>query len=387
LGGVNLGGILVLLIGGRYEIPVLISIKELSPSCVEFIVSKDDRNPKFDNFCENIRKTFPSLRICHPEFVGANDIEQVQETCWQVIQRNDSREVTFNLTPGTKIMALGAYDVIKENALRAIYIDTRNSKIILLGSQVGTKEINARFTFEECIKFWGREKKDEDISSKLSIDKENAISLAEEIGDFVRKYCNEGNKVLEHIRKKNGKAGQIVFKDPYDYEIEFLQLLLSYNIISKLKINNEVSFSIRNTHDVKFLDGKWLEIYAWKKAKEIKMFDDVIHSVKIPYEGVGKEIDVACVYKGQLIICSCKTGNKSFETEHLDELQSVASLIGKDYCSKIFITAQPGKDEQKMKSFMSHAEQRKILVVTGDKLVDIGDILQKEAVNPTLPRI
>ena len=135
-----------------------------------------------------------------------------------------------------------------------------------------------------------------------------------------------------------------------------------------------------------------MEIFVWHVVKKLQVqepfFDDFAIGLKIPKEGAEKDIDLACIYRAQLIHCSCKTGKDSFETEHLDELSAISSIIGGRFCTRVFITNRVLPNNlSKAKSFLDHAKQREIVVVTGKELPNIGEILKKQAENPDYPRI
>lgn len=150
---------------------------------------------------------------------------------------------------------------------------------------------------------------------------------------------------------------------------------------------------MRTNEDWNFFKGGWLEVYVWNEARKLQehggrpIFDEVKMGLEIPSGPARKEIDVACLYQAQLIHCSCKTGRDTFRTSHLDELSAVSNLVGGRFCSRIFITNQVLSNQEREKEFLEQAKQREIVVVTGDKLTNIGAILKKQAINPDFMRV
>ncbi|MGB3220988.1 MAG: DUF1887 family CARF protein [Anaerolineae bacterium] len=166
--------------------------------------------------------------------------------------------------------------------------------------------------------------------------------------------------------------------------------------------NSHFSFILRSDADFEFLKGTWLEVFVWNEARNqrtkqgLPVFDDVKFNFEIPADASGarKEIDVGLMVGGQMIHCSCKAGSKGiWSTDHLDELRAVSSLMGGRFCSRLFITSkkspvQGDSDWKDYQFFQKQAADRLIVVITGDKLLQVGTCLTIEAGNrPTYPRI
>ena len=102
---------------------------------------------------------------------------------------------------------------------------------------------------------------------------------------------------------------------------------------------------------------------------------------------VDNEIDLALIYKAQLIIAECKTDITPFKADkgYQRDLDAAAELLGGAYVSKVFITNQPGTGDS-YSYFEQQAKGRHIVVVTREKLADIGTILKNEAMTPTYER-
>jgi hypothetical protein len=139
-----------------------------------------------------------------------------------------------------------------------------------------------------------------------------------------------------------------------------------------------------------FLKGDWLEIYVWGEINRTGFTDDNQWGYKIATGQAKNELDVAFTYRTLLHIIECKTENDPFSqkrVEYLDTLDSIANSLGQNYTSKFFITNHP--DPQKVESFTAFSEQaakRKIHVLTGKDLPNLGEFLKKQAENPDFGR-
>ncbi len=142
----------------------------------------------------------------------------------------------------------------------------------------------------------------------------------------------------------------------------------------------KLSFTLPNYEKYSFLNGGWLEFYAWIVANETEKFDDANYSLTIPTDGDQKEIDLALSYAGALLIAECKTDTKPFKTTYLEKIVAVSSLIGANFVGKLFITNQiPDCSNSAVKDFFNQAKVRQIVVVTGKELKDLSEILKTEA--------
>jgi len=102
---------------------------------------------------------------------------------------------------------------------------------------------------------------------------------------------------------------------------------------------------------------------------------------------VPNELELALIYKAQLIIAECKADNNPFKSEkgYLRDPEAAAQLLGRAYVSKVFITNQPGTADSHA-SFERQAKERHIVVVPQEQLANRGALLKNEAINPTYER-
>jgi len=72
------------------------------------------------------------------------DFNDVLDTCEAVIKENDGAQLTLNVTGGTKISALAAFQAFFFENRRIIYLDSANRRIIELSDSQGHEaaEIN-----------------------------------------------------------------------------------------------------------------------------------------------------------------------------------------------------------------------------------------------------
>jgi hypothetical protein len=271
---------------------------------------------------------------------------------------------------------------------RAFYVDTGNSRILWLEGKGQKGSTSFQISIEEYLGTYGRKPEPKFKFETLSFNEEQAVQAAQILGNS----APESRDLLHQIRRIQGACPrQVVLSSPTSQEQAWIEELSTVGVIDKG--SQEGTFIVRANSDKDFLTGDWLELYVWYEANKQKdkdgtpLFSECSFNLEIPSKVARREIDVACLYQAQLIHCSCKTGRDAFDKKNLDELRAVSSLIGGRYCSRVYITHKAIDNYQDRDKFLSHAKQHEIVVVTGESLSNVGEILKKQAVRPDYRRI
>lgn len=365
----------ILLVGGR-QAPNLLGVQLLQPKVVEMLVSQDEKS-KIKDLKAALH---PLTKVTEtPIVIDAHNYQQCFDACMGLIERHAGKTVQFNLTAGTKIMAFAAYNAARERHLQAFYVNTAKAEIVWLSRN---KQPNQPFhlTIKQYLSSYGRQPKRKFDFSKLSFDKPIAIDAA----NILANAGDDGVELLNLIKTLQGSGARTI---PFiELSSNAQQLARQLTQMGCLASSGKGAI-IRSNEDWNFFKGDWLEIYVWNKALRLQIFDECALSLRIPADKAEKEIDLACMYQGQMIHCSCKTNRKPFDTAYLDELRAVSDLIGGRFCTRIFVTNISFPNDETRGKFLDQAKQREIVVVTGDKLPDFDIILRKQAERPDYRRV
>jgi len=372
----------VLLVGGR-QTPNVIGVLTQRPSIVEFMVSKDEREETLHGLRAAISPIDGVTLADSSEPFDPFDFQLALEKCKQICDKYGGPHIYFNLTGSTKIMALAAYQAAKDYGASAFYVDTANCRILPV---VGTvKQALLNLSIEQYLSAFGRIPKPSFDFQKLSFKQK----VAEEVSCLLAENDQLVRDLLMLIRQSQGKGRRKIA-----LESELLGMarrLVDLGAIDLQKDN--LGIEIRTNEDWNFFTGGWLEVYAWSEAQKQTdkegqpIFQDCKLSLKIPSDRAEKEIDVVALYQGQLILCSCKAETNPFHTHTLDELSAVANLIGGRYCSRIFVTNALLEQHKTKDEFLAQAKQREIVIVSGENLANIGEIIVKQALHPDYWRV
>ncbi|MGQ9532513.1 MAG: Card1-like endonuclease domain-containing protein [Desulfotomaculales bacterium] len=378
----------VLLVGGR-QAPNVIGVLLMQPKRVEFVVSEQEKGQ-----LETLRAALRGVALIEgldeigegEKVVDGTEFEDNLMACEEIVKKYKNREVQFNITCGSKIMALAALEVARRHGCRVFYIDTRKKRIIWLGG--GPAQAHPFvLTIEQYLAAYGRKPQEKRIFEDLTFSQDQACEAA-------RILATGGLGAVGFLGRVRGLRGP----GPWEIAVSGRDEENVARRLADLRVIDFVAdtgrIHVRSTHDLNFFRGTWLEVFVWSEAqKQVEngspFFDEVKVAVEIPSGTARKELDVVCIHGGQLIHCSCKTGNEAFSTEHLDELSAISGLIGGRFCSRVFITNERFSDSspKRREEFLEQATQREIVVVTGEELPNAGQILRDQALNPRFPRV
>ncbi|MBZ4644011.1 MAG: hypothetical protein PWQ25_1810 [Deferribacteres bacterium] len=253
---------------------------------------------------------------CERLIVNQEDFQDVIGKLRKAYRGND--KYYFNLTGGTKIMSLGAYEFarninqterlfyIPNNRNHATNIETNNLSEIqyrlnvqeyFSAYNVKIKNINNLTGAIDCAK------KRKDYTYKLwECFNENA-DLFNETSDDIRKYWNS-----DKVKNNEKKIDLNELIDAGEYFFDRLGLDISSESKKRLK------------HWIKYLTGGWFEELIYFEAKKFLNLNDDYIKLGVEIEkGGGNELDVVLTYENRLYYFECKTGLGGKEREVLKE--------------------------------------------------------------------
>lgn len=375
----------VLLVGGR-QAPNLLGVLWRRPKRVEFVISEDERGK-----LETLRAALEGMAFLEkPDPGGAKMVDGTEfhhsiKACEEIIEKYADKQVVFNITCGSKIMALAAFEVARRYGCGAFYVDTRKKRIIWLGGSIQAHPFV--LTIEQYLSAYGRKPYEKRIFKDLTFSPDQACEAA-------RILATGGIGAADFLGRVRPLQGRGPWEIPIGSpdEENVAHRLADVQALDFMKDTGRIR--ICSTHDLHFFRGTWLEVFVWSETQkqldnDEPIFDEVKVAVEIPAGVARKELDVVCLYKGELIHCSCKTGNEAFSTEHLDELSAISGLIGGRFCTRVFITNErfSNSGSKRREEFLEQANQREIVVVTGQELPHVGQILREQALRPMFPRV
>ncbi len=391
----------VLVLGGRLT-PSLVAVLSDPPDAIEFIVSCD--TPERYEQARSILKEPLEEQLPRSPLPDAPPFEwdACQDRCRRAVERHPGANIIFDVTTAPKFMSFAVQAFAKQHGHEVVVVDTVGAREVSLTDRQ-TKEVALPQNADNYLKLFGRESKSTFDINKLSIGEQITIKVARELvqrGEAATKALNKFNRWNPGRHGAQIRPRREEFPTASEQEFAVFQMLTKHGLITDLKCRagGEIVYrTSQNQMDTEFIKGTWLEVYVWDQARSLRdemtgapLFSDCQMGFEIPHPGSEKrEVDVGCLYHGQFIHCSCKTQapKRSFDKANLDEVTAVSKLVGSDFATRVFITNafQPCNEDQW--KFAKHAEKQKIVLVTGDELPEVGEILRRQAIEPKYARI
>lgn len=241
--------------------------------------------------------------------VSAYCFEDMRETVLQLASSLDAGAI-FNLTGGTKIMALGVYDIIRDFDLAAFYLDTSSQQLLILRPAHKTFALPEVMSVKTALAAQGFSVVE---SGTSQIPPQNRVLTQQLVGraeEFQHPLAQ-----LNHCAQKARKN----FRTPVDMQQGLThgagaELIELFQIAGLLICHqNQLIFPSETARF--YVNGGWLEEHCFTIAQQLKkegrIHDLGVNVIVESEDGVKNEIDLAFTARNQLHIVECKTANLS----------------------------------------------------------------------------
>jgi len=282
--------------------------------------------------------------------VNAFDYESVREAFFKVIQTYSDHEIILNVTGGTKIMALSAFDIAREYNFLTIYVNTFENEIIRFqNGRIETQNL------PEVV----------DIPTYLNLHGhyylEEGELLYPELAKFIGRNFKTLKSILLHLRgiephKPYRLPGMISSQ-----QRELLKRLEKMRLIKYIPVKTQLI--CKTTENLPFIKGGWLEEFIYQKLKEGNPYD-IRLNVKISWRPetsvtneTKNEFDVMLIHRNQLHIFECKSGKKNIKDIH--KLEALREIVGGTYGKGYYVFT--GKLDKTIQERLNDFSELKLL--------------------------
>ena len=388
------GPVLILLGGGRGNWPNFWSVRAYNPSVVYLLrPDGDDTNDLYvKEFLDKALVDYDDILNPLPPF----DTEATRRACLGIIERHRNETVLINITQAPAMMKIGACYAARESGpnVHAFHRDTIRGVSYPGAGAPPPEPVTLTATVDDYLAAYGRtahEKFDYHslpcAPSELS---RLAAGFAHRYGPFVdlikqlRWYeQNVGGDWLSReidLQPKRPDPRRDQARHQILFDLANVQMIKDVRTIDK---TGGERFRFASTHVWAFLNGTWLELYAYDeaikyrdKATGQRMFSDCRANMEIPNHNAKNEVDLACLTPaGLLLYASCKTSSSKdplkspLSDANLSDVVDRAGLLGGAYCGKMLITTALLKDLKD--NFKQQADLRGVEIVCAEQLSDL----------------
>lgn len=318
-------------------------------------------------------------RICKKYNWPVTKIEvssyQYQEIYKKLDKSLPQEKLLFNLTGGTKLMILGAYEFCRKRNISSIYVDTFNQKIFQITPQFKEEHLPDVLNLENYLALYGYnivEKETEKVDSKFK----KALAF------FLKTLSkNKGNFTLYNSLSSQAEknlSAQIIKN--HNHVKKIFYPLSKFGIVEIQEDKNEIIF--KGEKERFFCNGGWLEDYVYNCLWELKekgIILDLAKNVVITDHNNNKnELDIAFCCKNKLYIIECKTSkfekanpNSQKDSNYIYKLEAIKSKAGGIFGTPIFITLNTSKH------LLNRAKSWNIRVIPPEKFNNLQEEIQK----------
>lgn len=307
--------------------------------------------------------------------------------CWECFAEwlgKQTNGVALNATGGTKVMAMAALDVFREERKPVFYVNIENDEVIRLDTREAPFALPTKIKLKQYLEVHG-----------YSVLKLSKPDIHRETRDFVQRLAYESERLGKALGRLNWLASQAVENKAIGAFISlplerrdldskaFDKLITMFKHERMLDVtDNKLVFPDEEAR--KFVNGGWLEYLILEAlstlASELGITDWAMGiEVLAPNGKTRNELDAACLLKNTLHIIECKSANlaldgKLGETSGTDALYKLDALrrMGGLRTQAMLVDFRGSLND----TDKSRAAQMNLKVVSGSQLRDLRGALK-----------
>lgn len=299
----------------------------------------------------------------HP--VSHTDAGAVRNAVEAILAARPDERVALNVTGGTKIMALAAYEAFRATGRSVFYVDTDSDVIrflweghtLSMGNVVDTGLYLRAYGYS-IIEVGGAVPDHwlaaaRTMSARLDRWREAILAL----------------NALCHEAARNG----LVARRPVEQSAgmrELLAHLERHGLMTVVTSRGKPYLRFPSQEALAFLNGPWLEAYVLDLVRTLDGVKEPLMGVKcLSRQGVQNELDVAFTYRNRLFIVECKTGRHNKGMPY--KLDAVREKVGGLYGRVMYVSV-----EEMSQADATRAREWGMRVVQGAEIAALPDILR-----------
>lgn len=362
-------------------IPNILGIYHFTPDELLFITTDEmEKKGKTDAIIKTLQKLNLTYKDKANKLVIKEDsILDCHRKIDQWIEGKEDSEFVVNLTGGTKIMSIAAYEYFKDFGSKMIYVPIPKNEFITpfpKKSPSKTTELTLRLNVVQYLIAYGLDvvnevklkgyqeeaKKRKDLSKWIVKNYEYLKNLLVWLSGNLRVYRDD--KEFSLVGKFSG-ANKV--------EVE---------IMKKLRFSQDgISVSKRlNRSEIRYWTGGWLEEFCFNGVSDLvgKGIDDVVINLKLKKEQNENEFDVMFTKDNALYFVECKSldQEKDKETDILYKIGALQKEFGLRIESFLVSTSPHIIKEGKIKfSLQARAEQFNTKIIPPAEVMNFREVL------------
>lgn len=358
----------------QQPLPNLIPVKDEAtrPTEVVLLVSADMKGK-----AEVLEKALKSCgcRVTK-QSIHPYRIEEIREEIFKLLAEREGKQVALNATGGTKIMALGAYEIFRGLDFPVFYVDTEHDQIVTLAPEQATYTLPELMTVKSYLAAYGYE-----VTGSAP---HQVPPPQKELTDFlirdVRRLQGGIGSLNFYAQKVDEKTKSVTIDQstPTAFD-EVVEAFAAAGLLCRDR--NTLIF--KDKEACVFANGGWLEQHLLAIVNGLKGEGKVRHhlaNVVIQNaNGVKNEIDMAFTARNRLHVIECKTKRmegKPGKDARVDDiaykLDSLRDLVGGVYGNAMLVSYRTLTTEDRQR----YRDDR-ISVIEAEQLIELPSRLRQ----------
>jgi len=368
-------------------VPNILSVYHFKPNEILFITtSKMKKLNKTAHILDTLSQVGLSLKS-HEVEVKEDSILDCKRKLDEWVVGKEGAHFSVNLTGGTKIMSIAAYEFFKDFNSEMIYIPVGENAFLTIFSKFSKKAedektpLSLRLNVTNYLAAYGLKVTNQ---KKLTSNQNDALQR-KELSEWIVTNYEDTKPFLEYfsenLREHRDKSAR------YNFETEYIPKHNAEKELFKLagfEYKNATYSKQLTQSEIIYLTGGWLEEYCYNEIVKFhkKGIDDVVLGIIPEAKGRKNEFDVMFTKDNALYTVECKSldQNDDKKTEALYKIGALQKDFGLQVKS-FFVSTSPhilSKDGEIRQSVAARAEQFRTDVITHHKVKDFGKVIAKK---------
>lgn len=394
---------LILLLGNRIQ-PATMLAYHLRPARVACIGSTD-RPDTVSEVQDALTYLLGAGRLAGGRTVAPYRLDETLAAIEALAADHAGASLIIGLTGCPLPMSIAGYEAGRRLGCPVLYVDTAGARIMDFTRPEQVEPLRVRFAIKDYLAICGLQLVTGRRPRYFSTPAERT-----EAARLLGRAGLAGVEVIAALRRAGLLAGRRRRLPPGTLSREgrhLLQQLAALHVLSEVSedFNGFIRIRVPTVGEQAFLNGDWLEEYVWDAAETLRaehppLFDAT--DLRMAFQARGgrdktnlnsqsklREIDFIGLHGGVPLIATCKSGATPWQKQDLDEVAAIAQLLGGAYVTRLFISNQypPTSPDAQIQGayaqFQEQARRQRVVIVSGEQLGRLPEILRKEITDPT----
>ncbi len=306
------------------------------------------------------------------ELVSQDSFHSCTSTFRAIASATEGKKLSVNLTCGTKIMSMAAYNVFRDASAQVIYTPFPRNEFITLGEDPGSEQVSPlslRLDVRSYITAYG---------VRISNEQETDV-----LGEGAARNAALSNWIAGNYRQVERLLGEFFYRlmearDSSSFTLQMdyaCQLPEEYQLLHKLGMGGRTINRTLSKYGIRFLTGDWLSDYCYNEVRKLQVDDCVTGIELINPDGANNEFDVMFTKDNALYIVECKSLKQKTDkgANILYKISALQHDFGLSVKGFLVSTARSILDRKAIKrTILQRARQCHTEVMHPDQITDFG---------------